>query len=239
MSTPGRRSGLSCIVVLLLIAALLAVAAFVADRVLRDRVESQIETKLATVVSAEGLSATVTDRFVPWSLVRNRLDSGYVTAQRATITRDGRSITFDDLRVDFAGVTNARHPAEAVIADVSGSGLIDWTELSNQLGIDLSYAGENRLGFTASADLYGQQVSFTVSGVPAVDAAGAITISDAKADVNGVALPANIVQAVLSRLANQLRLPTLPDFGYSSIEVLENGVVIAVQGSDVEVSQLR
>ncbi|MDP9092579.1 MAG: DUF2993 domain-containing protein [Actinomycetota bacterium] len=136
-------------------------------------------------------------------------------------------------RVHISGFRTAR--AETVTA----SALIDYTSLSNTLGVTVGYGGSSsdgigRVQATQSVSVLGQQVSGTASAEVAVTAGNVLSFADPRASVDGASVPAAVVAALTRVFSAPIQLRRLPlGLVVSSFRASPAGVTVVLTGANV------
>lgn len=237
----SRRSGLGCLLVLVVLVGLLVGGALVGDEWLRRNVERQVGDQLTTALSAsQPVEVELDDWPFTVSLLRNRLENGSVHARNVQLLMKNRTVEVAALDVNLAGLSPMRDPTNAVIESAQVTALLGWDAIRAATETDVHHLGDNRVGLTTTAVILRSSVTFEISGVAGIDpATGQLTISQPTARFAGVEVPQVIVERAVAALAPQLTLPAQPGIAYKSLAVAAEGVTIVMTGTKVDVSQLR
>jgi hypothetical protein len=231
---PRRRIGRWLLALIVL-----AVLAVVADRATLIVAERAAASKIRSAQHLDR-SPSVHIRGFPFltQLVGQKLDQVDVTIDDFVVGAQGRTIRVALLdvhlkRVHISGFRTAR--AETVTA----SALIDYTSLSNTLGVTLAYGGSStdghgRVQATQSVSVGGQQVSGTASAEVAITGSNVLSFVDPRASVGAAAVPAAVVAALTHAFNAPIELGRLP-FGLtvSSFRASPAGVTIVLTGTNI------
>ena len=93
---------------------------------------------------------------------------------------------------------------------------------------------------TTTVSAVGAQLPVTItSASPAVAADGTVTLTGAGVRVADSDLPDALAQPVLAEVQDRLRMPEPPEgLGYSGLEIVQDGMRVALSGQDVTISRL-
>lgn len=230
-----RRIGIPLLVVLLVAAALLG------DAVARQRVEASVANEIAANVSTDPDAVGVTIGGWPFAavLATDRLSSMDLSIPTATLSKEGRRITFRDVVVHATGLRNVRNLQDTVVDGVSASAHVDWKELSRLSGVTVSSGGDSRVQVERGISVFGATVTMEVSAAPGIDpATRTLTLDDPKANVDGIPVPSSLLTPALASVSDKMVLPDLGSLKYKSLTVDQRGVQISLAGSQVEVKDL-
>lgn len=233
-----RRRGSGCLVAVVALIAVLAAVGIVGDRVAK----SYAENRLAETIQRElGADTTPTVSIAGWPFLwhawHREFDEASISADEFTLSDQTRSIRVSDVQVDLYRVTTSSDFSSAVLGQVDASGLLTWDELSRQVGSgEVSGAGDGRIRILYTMVIFGQEIDVEASGRPVLDrAAQQLRIEDVNLRVVGMDVPQRITEQLMRMRLGEIDL-TLPlDLHITSLEVVEEGVAITVNGHDLSV----
>lgn len=239
--TRGRRSKMWRRIGIPLLIILLVVAALLGDAVARQHVEASIADEVAANVSTDADTVGVTIGGWPFAavLATDRLSSIDLSIPTATLSKEGRTVTFRDAVVHATGLRNVRNLQDTVVDEASASAHVDWKELSRLSGVTVSSGGDSRVQVERSISVFGATVTMQVSAAPGIDpATRTLTLGDPKANVDGIPVPSSLLTPALASVSDKLVLPDLGSLKYRSLTVDRRGVQISLAGTQVEVKDL-
>lgn len=237
VGNPGRRHSPALLVVLAL--ALLVTAAALADTVVRARTEASIARQVTDQQQGRGVEVRLEGWPFLWQVGRDHLEGATLRADSLVIDADGLPVEVVD--VDLAGgdLVGVRDGQGIVAGRVDGSVGVSWQTLGRLSGLDLAYAGPDRVRLSTSFGALGRQVPVTVEGTPRFDpTTGGLGLGEATADVAGATIPARLVDLLLEQVGDGYRLPPLGTLAYDSLDVGPEAVRIGLVGTDVDVDQV-
>ncbi len=242
MARRRRRWGcLSLLIALAVLFGVFAVADEVARRAAQQRVQTALANQLGTSPSGAG---SITVKLTGWPftqfLITKRLAGMQLSGSDITVSHSGKEVTLQSAVADLSRISNPLHPDQAVIGTLDATGVLSWAEASRQLGITMTGGQGDRLVIERSLNLSGTPVTISISVVPGVDAAGQkLTLSDPRASLGGVDLPASLLQPVAAAVAGEAHLPSVRGISYRSLTATTAGLQLVVHGVDVSVSSIR
>lgn len=240
MATASRRRGRTVrnAVLALLVAVLVAVALYSADRpaveLIERRVAARVQTSLGTVdppaVTIERfpfLTQLLTRKFASVHVVGDGL--GVVTNQRPQIAHA-------DLRLSDVRATDSYRTLTA--ERVEGTAQLDYAALATLAGVPVSYAGDGRVELQLQTTVLSLPVKATVTGTPRVDVATqTVTITEPSMKVSGVEIPAVTARALLATVLKPVPLTGIPlGLTVTALSAGDTYLGVALSGADVVVS---
>lgn len=233
-----RRRGLIAFLVALVI---LVGAAAALDEVARRVAESRAASELQRQI---GTSQSVGVDFGGWpfsmALVTGRVSDMHITMPSLTTRRTGSDVTIGDVDVVADGVHDVRHPSSAIADRLSVSGTISWAELSQHVGSTIAWADGGRARFTRSIDVLGTATRIEITAVPGIDpATHKVTLTDARATVAGVTVPAALLAQAASTMAQRITLPNVNGLTYQNLAAEQGGLRVTLGGDNVALDSLR
>ena len=225
------RGRLVALVVLLAV----ALGAVVADSVLRRYVEGRIESEVGEVADGR-VDAQVVGRPATWFVLRDEYPTLEGRVDGAVVPVRG-----EDVRVDLDVVAhdvNGLAGGAPHVGSGTGRASIEWEELSRATGADLSGTADGRLVITTEVGVLGERLPVRVSGRPIVDGAtGQLGLGDAKASLDAVDVPQDVVDGLLPRVATYAYLPTFEGLRWGGVQVTQEGAELDFRVDDLQVPQ--
>lgn len=221
---------------------LIVVAAVVALLIVLDRVAVYVAERIAadTIQSSQHLDSrpNVDIAGFPFlnQLATGRYDKVTITADDVPVGRPTRPLQLSRVQVVLHALTASRDFHNLHAARAEATGLITYDELSRNLGVQLSYAGDGRIRASKTVTVAGETVAAAVTARPRI-VDGALTFADPAVDKPGVFRAAGA--AALRHLFDV----TIPlhrlRFGVRvrSVEAEADGVTIVLTGRDLSYSR--
>lgn len=235
---PRRRRG-GGVVALLLLLALVAGAALIADEVVRSRVQTAVEQQITDQHAGRGVQVELHGWPFLWQVRQDRLDAADLRAESLTVDAEGLPVEVRNVDLHGTDLTGVRDQQQIVAGTVTGTVDVTWPTVRELSGVDLSYAGPDRVGLADDLRFLGRSVPITVEGTPTLDpATGQLGIRDATASVAGTSVPQRLVDPLLAQVGQGYRLPALGALQYSSLAVGPDAVTIGLTGTDVDTQQV-
>lgn len=217
------------VVLVLVLAGVVAVGAYVLDDRIRSTVEDRVARELQRGVPfSTRPQVSIDGEPIAWHLVTREFPRVRVTAREMPVQAAATtSIPLYDVDVTL---TDLRYEADAVhAATLAGGGWLDYADLSRVAGARIGPADEGRLAFERQVEFLGMTFTGRLVGRPALDvAAQTITLSDSQLDLAGVPIPADATQALVDAILQPI--PVQLPHG-----VKLAGLAPGVQGLDVTV----
>lgn len=236
---PRRRGRGGAIVAVLLLMVLVAGAAALADGIVRGRVQSSVEQQVTEQYQGTGAEIRLTGWPFLWQVRQDRLEAAQLRADTLTVDAEGRRVQLRNVDLRGTDLTGVRDQERIVAGTVTGSVDVSWATVRELSGVDLSYAGTDRVRLADSLRFLGRSVPVIVEGVPQLDpATGELGISDATATVAGTSVPQGLVDPLLAQVGDGYRLPPLGSLQYRSLTVGPEVVRIGLAGTDVDTQQV-
>lgn len=217
--------------VLLLVAALFVVADRVVQRLAQDRIAAEIQSQLGTPEPPDvdlGPFPFLTE------IATGRVESAHVTAAEVALP-NSNGATVRDVDATFSGITGSDRFARIVADRGTATGMLSYPSLSALTGLDLQYAGPDRVQVRFDTTVGSYPVAGTVTGRPVLDVAGqTLEITDAELSVTSVGVPQPVVDAAGQFILRPVPVETLPyNLRLTAIAVREDGVQITATGEDL------
>ncbi|WP_203566770.1 hypothetical protein [Aestuariimicrobium ganziense] len=235
----ARRFFRRLVVVLVVLAVLVGVGAFAAERIVRDEAERIIREQVSTALGGEA-TTVLHDQVVLVSLSRDRLDKVTGWVDEAVVSDGEQSVVLD--HVDFTAV-GVRHPRDAnrvTVDKLDAKATISWAETVRITGVDLKHADGNRVEIKHTIEIWGGEVPITLSAEPGVDpATRRFTLRNPKAELSGVEVPQSLLVPLLAKLTENTLLPEVMGLRYQSLVATDEGIVVELTGTDVPLQQPR
>lgn len=238
----SQRSPRLALRVLAVVVVVVVIALLVVDQFAKSRAQTQISGQMTTRLGTQTpVGVRIKDWPFLWSLARDRIGTADLSSGPTTLQAGSREVAVQAVQIRVRGLSPLKDPASASVTSADASVVIDWATLSRLTGVQLSLAGDNRVGADTTFSVFGTQVgarlvaSLTLSG-----AGGQLTLQDPDAQVAGVQVPPEIVTGAASRLKSRLVLPALPTgLSYSGLSVDSRGATVVVHAGHVDIAQLR
>lgn len=233
---PRRRSRkvgrlLVVLVVMLVLAGLFVVADRGVQRLAEDRVAAQIQTQLG-VPGKPGVDLG------PFPFL-NEIATGHIDSARVRIDEvalpDSNGATVTGVDATFTGTTVSDRFSRIVADQGQASGLLSYPSLSVLTGLDVAYAGTDRVQIRFESVIGRWTVSGTVTGRPVLDVEKqSLEIADAQVSVTSEGVPQPVADAAGQFVLRRVPLDALPyELRLTSIAVREDGVQVAATGQDL------
>lgn len=234
-----RRHRGGVVVALLLLLALVAGAGVLADAIVRSRVQTAVEQQVIDQYAGDGVEVRLHGWPFLWQVRQDRLEAADLRADSLTVDAEGQRVEVRNVELHGTDLTGVRDQQQIVAGTVTGGVDVSWPTVRALSGVDLAYAGPDRVRLSTSFSLFGQQVPVTIEGTPQLDpATGGLGIGDATADVAGTTVPQRLVDPLLARAGDGYRLPPLGALAYDSLTVGPEAVRIGLVGTDVDTQQV-
>jgi hypothetical protein len=230
-----RRSGLTFLIVLVVLAGLVVAGLYAADGWARQRVEGQIAAQLQKSFATPAPPAVTIEGspFLTQLATRNVQQVHVVADDLGTTNNSALPIAHADLIISDTTTTDWFQTMTA--SHIEGTGLVDYAALQRVANMPLSYAGEGRIRTESTTTIFGRSVVAQITGVPKLDAEKQeISLSDPKITVAGVNLPEFSAEALLRAVLKPIPVTGLPlGLGLSSVAAEENSLRVGVVADQV------
>jgi hypothetical protein len=229
-----RRRRRGWIVVLV---AVLAVAGLVviADRGVQAVAENQIATQLQTDLGTAEKPAVDLGPF-PFlhEIATGRVASAQVHLSEVELP-DSNGATATGVDATFADITISDQFSRIVAGSGEATGLLSYPSLSALTGLELSYAGTDRVQVSFELPLGEETVSGTATGRPVLNVENqTLEIADAEVAVGSTEGDEAAVEAAGRLLLRSLPLRGLPyELRLTALTVREDGVQVTAAGRDL------
>ncbi|NLT29336.1 MAG: DUF2993 domain-containing protein [Propionibacterium sp.] len=231
-----RRRGSGCLVAVVVLIALLSGAVIVGDRMARDYVEDEfaagVRQELGLDVPPE---VTINGWPFLWQLWQRSFDHVEMTAPRATLSDQNRSIVVDDLHLNLHAVNASQDFTEIVAERLDATGRLSWQELSTLVqGGQVSQAGPDRIKIRYALEVFGESIDVEASGRPVLDAAAQkLEIEDVTLRVVGMDVPQVITDELMKLRLGEIDLALPMGLRVDALEVADRGIELEVSGTEV------
>jgi LmeA-like phospholipid-binding len=225
------RAWLVVLVVLLVLAGLLVAADRVAQGMVQNRAAQQIQSEL-------GLDQPPNVDLGPFpflpEVVVRRLDTTNVKITEVAIPGT-EGATANDLDATLGGVTldEQFQPVRADRGDATAR--VSYATLSTLTGLDITYAGPDRIRVRFEVALGEAMASGTITGRPVLDVeAQAMRIEEADIQLDSEDAPQGELDAVGELVLRSIPLQGLPEqVRLTSLTVREDGAQVGLTGEDL------
>ncbi len=233
MSGVRRRRGrgllVGLIVLVLLLVAADRIGKAVAEAKVADKVQSSQHLNSRPTVHIEGFPFLT-------QVIGNHYQAIELNANQLTVGGQDKRVTLDRLQARLTGVRATNHFSGVTADQVAASAKISYSELSQLLGVPVSYAPGGRVQAKRSVSVLGRTVTGTVSAVITVPGGDELGFADVRVGVadTSVSLPQSAVSELTAVFANQLSLSGLP-FGLRVRQIAPDsgGVQVNATASNV------
>ncbi|MCU1659686.1 MAG: hypothetical protein JWO57_4342 [Pseudonocardiales bacterium] len=227
-----RRWVVGLVVVLGLLVGADRIAVALAERAAADTFQSSQHLTSRPSVSIGGFPFLT-------QLAAGTLDRVRVAARDIVVGSNGRTVRIAGLTAHLHRVHISRSLNSARAETADATALINYPDLSQTLGVTVSYAGvgsdgRGRVKATRSVSVAGQQITGSVSAAVNISPDNVLSFVSPQVDVNGAALPPAVVDALQAAFAAPIPLVRLP-FGLvvRSVTASPAGVTIALDGTNL------
>lgn len=223
---------------LLIVALVLGVVGYLAEGEVEKRANATISQSLSDSFHTDA-TGRVSDPVVLYSLARQRFGEVTFEAPGALVRQGDRELRFVTITGTGRDITHPTDPDLAVIGALDGQAVVSWDELSRLAGVEVQPVSGGRIQVVRPIKAFGATINVQISAVPVLDpATRKVTLQDPQARAGVVPVPDRLIQMRLQEVADQLVLPELTGLRYESMSTNDQGVVIAVAGRDVLLSEL-
>ncbi|GAB3623761.1 DUF2993 domain-containing protein [Mariniluteicoccus endophyticus] len=231
-----RRSGCGPLA-FLLIGALLAVLLVGGDRFAHGYAERQVAARLRTDLGM-ATEPQLDINGVPFltQVVNNRFGSVDMHGSGLHLYDGRESLSVDRLDVHLTDVVTANRYQRITASGLEGTAVLGWREVSRLAKIDLSYAGGDRVAADLSPSVFGQTITFKVSGRPVIDpTTQALSLVDTRAELAGQKVPDSIVDLAMDMLKpTPIQLPL--GLRATGVATTAEGLSVGLTGRDVRLA---
>ncbi len=195
------------LVVVLVLAGLLIVADRGVQRLAEDQVAARVQTQL-------GASAKPGVDLGPFpflnEIATGRLDSARVRIDEVVLP-DSNGATVTGVDATFTGVTMSDRFSRIVADQGQATGVLSYPSLSALTGLDIEYAGPDRVQIRFESVIGRWTVAGTATGRPVLDVENqSLEIADAQVSVNSEGVPQPVADAVGQFALRRVPLESLP-----------------------------
>lgn len=238
----SRRSPRRAVRALLVLVVVCLIALLAVDQVVRSKAQTQFSGQVSAQLGTQDpVGVKIRDWPFLLSLARDRIGTADLSVGPTTLRSGSREVAVQSAQIRVRGLTPMRAPSSASVSSADASVVIDWATLSRLTGVQLSLAGDNRVGAVTSFSVFGTQVQASiVAALTLSDPSGQLSLVDPSAQLAGVQVPSEIVSGAAARLKSRLVLPALPEgISYSGVSVDSRGATVRVHAGHLQLSQLR
>jgi LmeA-like phospholipid-binding len=203
---------------------------YVAERLTAQHLQSAEHLASRPDVSIDG---------VPFLTQFARRDFDHITVDVNDLPVAAGAVQISHLHVDLNQLTVSRDFASFHVVSTTGRALIDYADLSRRLGIDVRYAGNNRIRASKSFDLpVVGTISPTITLRPAL-VNGALTFG--ASSINGAGENVGVVSAALNKIFDvRIPLDRVPfQLRIRSLTVGAQGLQARFVGADLTITKAR
>jgi hypothetical protein len=208
------------------------VAAAVAERQIAQKVQSSQELSRRPSVTIEGFPFLT-------QVLANRYPTVTLVAQGFTVGNSDRTVRLSELNARLHDVRTVDHFSGATAKTADGTAVLSYRDLSQALGVTVSYAGGGRVQASNSVKVLGQTVTGTASADVGVAGGDELTFSSIRVGVPqvGISVPEQLTKQFSSVFENKLSLRGLPfHLRIQQLVATEDGVRIAATARDLTLS---
>ncbi len=221
----GRRIAVSLILLIIVVIAADRVGNHIAEGTAGRTIQTSQKLRSQPDVAIAGFPFFT-------QLASGNFDQTTVTASDVPVGGNGVSVTFSKIRVVLDRVKVNRDFSKVHADTANAVAIVGYGELSNALGVDLSYAGNGRVKASKKISILGQSFTPTITAAPILTS-GALAFGSA--ELNGTGELAGQVSQVLNNVFNvPLPLDGIP-FGIKvqKLQVDASGLVVRLGGADL------
>ena len=235
IASRGRPRTIRRLLVVLVVVLVLAGLFVIADRVVQRLTEDRVATRVQTQLGAPVKPGVDLGPF-PFlhEIATGRLDSARVRIDEVALPdRNGATVT--DVDATFTNVTMSDRFSRIVADQGQATGLLSYRSLSALTGLDVEYAGTDRVQIRFESVVGNWTVAGTATGRPVLDVENqSLEIADAQVSVTSEGVPQPVADAAGQFVLRRVPLDTLPyELRLTSIAVREDGVQVAATGQDL------
>jgi hypothetical protein len=172
-------------------------------------------------------------------LAAGTLDRVDATASDLVLGRNGRTVRLAKVTLHLHRLHISRSFKSARAETVTAAALVSYADLSQTLGVAVSYAGptsdgRGRVKAAKSVTVYGQQISGQVSAEVSISSDNVLSFVSPQVTVGGAAVPPAVAGQLETVFGAPISLERLP-FGlrYRSVIASSAGVTINLEGKDL------
>lgn len=218
----------------LVLAAIVVVGAYVLDDRIRaivaDRVAEELQTSVPFTTRP---TVTIEGEPIAAHLFTKQFPSVRVQAREMPVQADV-STTIPLYDVDFT-LTDVTYEPDAVrAAGLTGGGWLDYRDLSSVAGARIVRADETRLSFERDVEFLGMTLTGKLLGRAVVDTASqTITLTDSELDLAGVPIPGEATQALVDTILKPVAIALPYDLKLNALEPTDRGLAVTVDATGV------
>lgn len=220
---------ITLIVLVLLLVAADRIGLMVAERIVASKVQSSQNLSSQPAVHIEGFPFLT-------QVIANRYKAVRLDASQLTVGDHSKQVTLASLDARLTGVRATGHFSGVTAEQVTASAKIGYPELSQLLGVPISYQPGGRVQTRKSVTVLGQTISGTVSARVTVPGGDTLGFSDVRVGVAdaGIELPQAAVNELSAVFAQQLSLTGLPfRLRVQRFDASSQGVSVTATASNV------
>ena len=161
-----------------------------------------------------------------------------VTISGLSVGESGRKVRINNLTARLRDVHTAADFRSAHADTATGSVLLQYSDLSTAIGVQVGYAGAGRIKSTRTVTALGQSVTGTVTAGIVVSGPTSLSFSNPQVDVAGAAVPDAVTSALSATFGVPLALTGLPaGLHLDAVHVTQVGVLITASGHNVYIGE--
>ncbi len=229
-----KRFLAALVVLVLLLAGVAVVGAYVLDDRIRATVEGQVATELQkSVPFATRPAVSIEGEPIAKHLLTREFPSVRVRGREMPVQADA-STTIPLYDVDFI-LTDVVYAPEAVTAGrLAGGGWLDYADLSRVAGARIGPTEDQRLAFEREVEFLGMTLTGRLVGRPALDrTAQTISLTDTELDLAGVPIPADATQALVDMILKPVAVQLPYDLKLDALAPGDQGLDVTVDATNV------
>lgn len=230
-----RRGGV--LVGVLIVALVAAVGLVWADRAARAKAEHQVAVALQERLRTAELPS-VTMAGTPF--LQQVAERRYRDVQLRAVGITGTPVPLAELQVHLDDVRTDERLTQAVAASLAGTARVAWGDVGALAkGLPVTWAPHDRVRVQYTAQVWGIDVPVDVTAKPSLDIASqTIVLREPEAVVAKVNLPKDLVDQLLASQVKPVPLPLPGSLQATGLQAREDGLVLQVIGSDVDLTRL-
>lgn len=233
----GSSRNRSLIIVIggvVLVLVLLLVGDRVADRLVEDRIGTELQTSLELAAPAD-----VEIGGFPFltQVVAQRFDD--VTVRSGEVDLGADAVPLQDVDLRLTDVQASDGFQSFVAGHLEGAARIDYGDLSDLAGGEVGSTGDGRLAIEFATSVGSTRLSVTISGRPSLDRDDqTLTVTDPEIDLGGRRVPSSVASGLIERLIQPIDLSALPlNLKVTKLAAADTGLNVNVVGDDVSLAQ--
>jgi hypothetical protein len=160
-----------------------------------------------------------------------------VHATGLVVHTDGNDVRIQTLDARLHGVVPGGDLASAHADSATGTVLVTYPDLSKVVGVDLSYAGGDKIRASKTVTVLGQKIDVSASASITINSDGSLGFSNVTTNLGNVQLPQQVTDLVTQALSKSVSLSGLPaGLKVTSVTADDAGVHAQLSAQNVTVS---